>query len=252
MSLRDPHFVRLYRELEESKVVAARARGPSAVEARGRQNQAKSAIDDYLAAAKQLSAQENQHALHCGLSAHDMLAARLRLPSDYYARAIAGTGSMSVRDCLMLLAQRGMLDKEEPVPADIADEVAVVSDVQKAIEDIAKVRDGKFAAGMISALQNAAKALAKAHGEDPAAVIPIVDAVREAIAKKDLAAVRRAIEGVAEHFGLGINAPAPPAVESAREGRRKGTTIVKATSSTLSRSSWMTGKAAHVGSVRRC
>jgi hypothetical protein len=246
MYKRDPHFQQIVGELDRARIGLATTRQSRVgVEAaQTAHDKARQAYDDYIIAAGLLSELERQHAIRCKLSPREMITARQRILPDYYARAIEGApGSMSVRDCLMTLAQRGLLDKEEPVPAGIAGEVAVVSDLQKAIAVIAQVRDGKYGAGMASALQTAAKALAKARGEEPATVIPLVDAVRTAIANKDLAAVWRAIENIAEHFGLGIDAPEPAAIQRARaKGSSASNAKTIATTGTLPRQEWMTGR----------
>jgi len=110
----DFHLQRLSREIELARAAVAHARQTRfrVAEAETRHDAALQAFDDYRAAAARLSEPERQHAIDCGLSAPEMLAARLRLPRDYYADAVAGVSALTVADCVRVLAESGA-EREE-------------------------------------------------------------------------------------------------------------------------------------------
>ena len=106
----DYHLQRLGREVELARAAVAHAKRTRfrVTEAEARQEAALLAFSDYTAAAAHLSEPERQHAIDCGLSAPEMLAARLRLPADYYADAVGGVSFLTVADCVRVLDERGV------------------------------------------------------------------------------------------------------------------------------------------------
>lgn len=189
-------------------------------------------IEEYRTSplAELFSDAERVHAIRDDIPPDELLRMRRRIPGDDYDAIIAGKCILSLREAMAELAKSDLAAPAAKPRAAAARSAApappgnterqrriIVAFIKTANAIAVGANEGKFASSMVDQVKTTAENLAQARGENPGGVDALVDGVRQAVINRDPKAVRRALDKLVDHFGLGpLDAPPPTSATTLR------------------------------------